>query len=121
MSQSSVQVIPSPTATPFIAAMVGFDMARRVRYQRSDSRLESPSDAESWRSKFDISAPEQNARPAPVRTIAPTESSVSQASSCPRTSNPISGIMAFSLSGRLNVIIPTRPLCSAIIYSWLID
>ena len=103
-----------------MAAMVGFGMERRVRYHRSASLRESPSGEESWLSKFEMSAPEQNARPAPVSTIAPTESSAFHLSSCSRTSTPISGIMAFSRSGRLNVMIPTRPLCSAMMCSWLI-
>ena len=55
------------------------------------------------------SAPEQNARPSPVSTMAPMPSSSFQAPIWVRVSSRICSFMAFSLSGRLNRMMPTRP------------
>jgi hypothetical protein len=53
------------------------------------------------------SPPEQNARPAPVRTIARTPGSVSSAAKVSRSSAYTSKVRAFSRSGRLSVSVAT--------------
>ena len=54
-----------------------------------------------------MSAPEQNARPAPVMTIPTTAGSRSARPTAWRTSSPIRFVQAFSAPGRLSVIVAT--------------
>src|SRR5262249_24499375 len=63
------------------------------------------------------SAPAQNARPAPVTTIARTASSASHAANASASSRPIVGVYAFSRSGRLSVITATPSRTSSKISS----
>ena len=63
------------------------------------------------------SAPEENARPAPVISTARTESDAASPSSIAVSSRPNSGVQAFSESGRFSVSRPTAPDCSQMMVS----
>ena len=63
------------------------------------------------------SAPEENARPAPVISTARTDSDAASPSSTWRSSRPNWGVHAFSESGRFRVSRPTAPDCSQMIVS----
>ena len=60
----------------------------------------------------DMSAPAQNARPAPVTTTARTPPSASAASRAATISCTIRDVKALSLSGRFRVIVATRSATS---------
>ena len=59
-----------------------------------------------------ISAPAQNARPAPVSTMTRTSSSAAAASIAWRTSRSMIGVHAFMRSGRLSVMVAILSLTS---------
>ena len=63
------------------------------------------------------SAPAQKARPSPTIRIAPIASSSFQALIWPAISPAITSVQAFSFSGRLSRITPTRPCVSVRICS----
>ena len=65
-----------------------------------------------------MSAPAANARSDPVTTIAPIPSSVSKADVAATRSHMTCEFSAFSASGRLRVIQPTRPRVSTRIVSY---
>ena len=64
-----------------------------------------------------MSAPAQNARPAPVMTMAPISGSALHRAMASRYSDIMRGVHALSFSGRLKVMTPTRPFCSNAICS----
>ena len=76
MSQSKLHVSPRPTATPFIAHMVGLGNVRRREIHEAETGLGFGVSPLILCSKLAMSAPEQNARPAPVRMITPISSSL---------------------------------------------
>jgi hypothetical protein len=59
-----------------------------------------------------MSAPAQNPRPAPVRTITRTASSRAASPIARRTSPPITSVHALSFSGRFSVIVAMRSFTS---------
>ena len=67
--------------------------------------------------KSDMSAPAQNPRPAPVKTMTRTFSSFSAAAIAARTSCSITAGQAFHWSGRLSVIVAIRSATSYCV-SW---
>src|SRR5579883_2021494 len=103
-SAARARLAPAPAATPFTAARVGFSMVRSRRmillYR---ARTTSPSDVSpgTWSLR---SAPEQNARPAPVRTTHRTSSacSASRRASCSSCASRPS--MALRTSGLFSVM-----------------
>src|ERR1700687_4650002 len=112
MSHASAKLAPIPTAGPFIAAITGLGIVRR-RVSIGMYSLRSTLPASSGVRMPPpcaisvTSAPEQNARPHPVKTTTRTASSRSTcliaSPSCFRVSAPI----AFIFSGRFSCINPT--------------
>ena len=121
-SAARVMVIPTPTAGPLMAAMIGFNESniRRTTRPPPSRRRSSPSrrrsspsasvpfdsalHSENVSAPEDRSAPAQNARPAPVRITARTASFASVESNASMSSFSIVVVNAFSLSGRSRVI-----------------
>ena len=123
---ASVIVAPIPTAAPLIAAMTGFLHAKIASVTRppvSRTPLEISGSSKrcsmSTRSGDNDSSspktlpsevrsmPAQNARPAPVTTIAPTVSSSLARSKTSTSSSAISTVNAFNCSGLDSVTVST--------------
>jgi hypothetical protein len=109
---------------PLIAATTGLPIAGKYEYFFSKfprvrslpllvgctpcARRASSSPLSATALKRDMSAPAQNPRPAPVKTIIRTFSSFSASLIAARTSRSMTAVQAFNLSGRLSVIVATR-------------
>src|SRR6185436_7598320 len=123
---ASCMVTQTPTAGPLQAAMVGFKRSNRRKVNRPPpSRW--PSRPGSTDPRFsalkvlappDRSAPAQKPRPAPVKTTARTSSSRSERSIASSSSDSILPVKAFSLSGRLSVIVRMPSFASYLICSY---
>ena len=110
MSIGSVIVIPTPTAGPLMAAITGL-VESKIRSVTWPPLSRATSSA-LWRSRQSKvsppparSAPTQQARPAPVTTIARTSSSASARSKASISSPAIVGVQALSRSGRSSVMV----------------
>src|SRR4029450_13761659 len=123
---ASCMVTPTPTAGPLQAAMVGFSKSNR-RSVNSPPPSRWPSSPGSAGPRFsalkvlappDRSAPAQKPRPAPVNTTARTSSSRSARSMASSSSDSILPVKAFSLSGRLSVMVRMPSLLSYLICSY---
>ncbi len=100
-----------PTAGPLTLAITGFGTVAHAREQRVVGVAQlpehvglavAPSSAPPLRS-----APEENAGPAPVKTITRTSGSASARSSAASMSSPSLRVHAFSASGRLSTTVAT--------------
>ena len=112
--------MPTPTATPLIAAIIGFESRTSSTQGRGGLRLASaPASPPSSRALncAPMSAPAQNPRPAPVTTIAASPGSSLAASIASTNSKFIWRVQAFSLSGRFRVRMRVRPRSSTRICS----
>lgn len=117
-SIANTWVSPTPTAGPLIAATIGFD-ARIWRTQPPTFELLLVSLSSTRALKTaSISAPAQNPRPAPVRTIPTTSSSSFAALMACASSAPICGVHAFKRSGRCMVSTHTESINSVRIVSY---
>ncbi len=120
MSIGSVIVTPTPTAGPLKAAISGFLQSYKARLTLPPESVSSPglvsSNACSNRANdsapLDKSAPAKKARPAPVKMIARTWSSWSARAIASSSSRCMIVLNAFSLSGRLSVMVKTEWLIS---------
>ncbi|MBV6430198.1 MAG: hypothetical protein IANPNBLG_00302 [Bryobacteraceae bacterium] len=105
---------PKPTAGPLIAAITGFGTlsSQECRWASSNAPpLTFPCSLASPLREIELnrlmSAPAQNPRPAPVRTIARTSSSAAALQIAAAVSSSIRRVQAFNLSGRFNVTVAT--------------
>src|ERR1700752_1923791 len=111
MSQASAMARPAPAAGPFTIAMVGFGISCSSREISIRPRSRATSSSElrgtvSSAMRF-TSPPAQNARPAPVRTIAPMDASPARRGSASSRPSMIGVDSALSRSGRFNVSVAT--------------
>src|ERR1700752_1965243 len=111
MSQASAMARPAPAAAPFTIAMVGFGISCSSREISIRPRSRATSSSElrgtvSSAMRF-TSPPAQNARPAPVRTIAPMDASPARRGSASSRPSMIGVDSALSRSGRFNVSVAT--------------
>ena len=91
--------MPAPTAGPLTAASVGSGL--RAMRRKPSYTLPRLSRVADWRlPRF---APAQNAEPAPVTTIAPTDSSASNASTAATISSTIGDVIVLRSSGLFKV------------------
>ena len=109
-SQASTNEQAMPATTPLTAAIIGFS-------RRSSASTTSAPCSVRWRPTSALrpsrpgslmrlmSAPAENARPAPVSTITRTSSSSSACATSSGSRSFISGSSALSCSGRLSVIV----------------
>ena len=102
-SQPSAMFIPAPTAAPFTAASVGSGL-RAIRRKPSYTL---PRLAPSASRRLPRLAPAQNAGGVPVTTIAPTDSSASNASIAATISVTIDAVSVLRSSGLFSVSVPT--------------
>ena len=108
-------VRPIPTAKPLIAATVGFDSRTKCVNPAPPRRIVSPCPAAFTFARSanpPRSAPAQKARPSAASRIAPMPGSAFQAAIWSWISAPIWAVHAFSFSGRLSRMTPTRPRVS---------
>ena len=113
ISLSSTMPSPRPTAKPCGAAMIGFQLMARVK--RSAACAPQPCEPP-WRSKSSTlrswrrctSAPLENARPSPRSTATSASGSTSNSCSTCASLITMASLNAFSLWGRLNVIVAMR-------------
>jgi hypothetical protein len=119
-SHASAMGTAMPAQAPLMAATTGFRPAIRYVYSpaRSSGRSGStgtsrPSPARSepvpsvMAVRTFMSAPAQNARPAPVSTMPTTSGSASARETAWRTSAPIACENPFNVSGRFSVMVAT--------------
>ena len=112
MSHASASSSPPPTATPLIAAMIGFGQSKS-RVIRPNGGRASPctSPPSAVRSAVALrSLPAENARsPAPVRIATQTPGSSRKSSQISASSLCASRCNAFITSGRFSVTYAIRP------------
>src|SRR5215211_7171170 len=119
MSAESARDIPAPAAGPLIAAITGYGTRRkstiawwRVSAPRRTSEGRSMPSSVTPRLNQLTSPPEQKARPAPVMIRALIGARSASQAATTASSRIISGLIAFSASGRLSVRVPTLPSTS---------
>jgi hypothetical protein len=105
--------MPTPMHTPLTAAMSGFEPRHRSTQANATPAPfdPAPESVVSGRSAkvSPMSAPAQNARPAPVTTIAPISAFALASLIACVSSRPMRVFHALSLSGRFSVIRRTSP------------
>ena len=109
---------PPPSAKPFTAAIVGLgDVSKRRKTDLAALRERLAPNRAVTCSSSEMSAPATNARPAPVRMTPPTSRSARSESIASPSSAITRSLSAFSLSGRLTVIVAIRSATVSVIVS----
>ena len=110
-SQASASAMPAPAAGPLTMAIVGFGIScssREISIRPRNSATACSTLTSAGRSAmFLTSPPAQKARPAPVRTTAPTPASPARRGNASDSASIIGRASALSRSGRLSVKVAT--------------